>query len=376
MPETKILEGYCHERGRVDLERLQEHLIKSGLLPSVIPFWLDQFGKIRNVEGNWLIWTGTVADKAIRILEGWGHPATPEEIVNAIDEGHDVRATRTRLFEDKRVMRVDMNRVGLRSWGLEEYSTIAEEIDQELDLRGGTADVDDLVATLVARFSLREASVRLYVYAPMFILEGNIIRRRTDADPPIKFPPITELAGCYIVGPDILTWRIEVTNDTLRGSGRLMPASIAAWLGITPGNRRSLSAKGGSVGVTWPATAAHGASLGSIRLLIEAVQGAVGDQALICFQRDAGTVTLSLIDRNANAIHGFQRLSLLTGIPFGDSEAGFLHALGLALGTRGTRASVIAELKRRGETELAALVPPEDESPELDAAIEALKDLF
>lgn len=274
-------------------------------------------------------------------------------------------------------MRVDMNRVGLRSWGLEEYSTIAEEIDQELDIRGGSADLDDLVATLVARFSLREASVRLYVYAPMFILEGNTIRRRTIADSQISVPPVTEVAGCYMLGSDTLMWRIEVTGDTMRGSGRMLPASIAAWLGIIPGNRLSLSANGGTVGVTWPATSAHGPSLGSIRFLIEAVQGSAGDQALICFRRDVGTVALSLIDKpEANTTQGFQRLSLLTGIPFGDSEAGFLHALGLALGTRGTRASVIAELKSRGESALAALVPPEDESPELDAAIEALKDLF
>ena len=155
-----------------------------------------------------------------------------------------------------------------------------------------------------------------------------------------------------------------------------MPPAIASWLGITPGNRLLLSALGGPVNVTWPTTSALGASLGSIRLLIEAVQGAVGDQALICFQRDASTVALSLIDRNANATHGFQRLSLLTGIPFGDSEAGFLDELGLALGTRGTRASVIDVLKRRGESALAALVPQEAESAALDAAIEALKELF
>jgi hypothetical protein len=69
-------------------------------------------------------------------------------------------------------------------------------------------------------------------------------------------------------------------------------------------------------------------------------------------------------------------LSLLTGIPLGEGEGDFLHNLGFALGTRGTLASVRAALKVRGESVLAAMVPSESASPELEAAIDALKDLF
>jgi hypothetical protein len=57
-------------------------------------------------------------------------------------------------------------------------------------------------------------------------------------------------------------------------------------------------------------------------------------------------------------------------------EGTFLPALGSAIGTRGTAAAVSAALRRRGESELAASVPAESESPALDAAIDALKDLF
>ena len=42
------------------------------------------------------------------------------------------------------------------AWGLEEYSGIAEEIGQEIDRRGGSAAIEDLVATLVRQFSLRD----------------------------------------------------------------------------------------------------------------------------------------------------------------------------------------------------------------------------
>ena len=77
-----------------------------------------------------------------------------------------------------------------------------------------------------------------------------------------------------------------------------------------------------------------------------------------------------------NAAHGIERLSLLTGLSRSEGERVFLNALGKALGTRGTRATVSAALRERGESALAALVPVEDEAPELDAAIAALKGLF
>jgi hypothetical protein len=172
-----------------------------------------------------------------------------------------------------RFMRLDMTRVGLRSWGLEEYSTIAEEIDEELVRRGGTTDLGDLVNTLVARFNLRELSIRVFVNLPMFVLEGNTIRRRTSADPHDTVPPVIDTADGYLLGPDALAWRVEVTSDTLRGSGRQMPAAIAAWLGVMPGRRRSLSAAGGTVSVTWPEASATGPRLGSIRFLVEKGRG-------------------------------------------------------------------------------------------------------
>lgn len=377
IPESDVIATFSDSRGVVDMTRLGEHLTHKGLLPQIQPYWCDQIGKIKCVDGNWLLWTGTVTDKALRLLETWGRPATTEEIVVAIGEGHDVRATRARLQEDDRFIRVDMTRIALRSWGMEEYSTIAEEIDQELERRGGSADVDNLVAALVARFSLREGSIRSYVYAPMFVLEGNTIRRRTSADPYGPVPPLAEVPGCYPIGADGLSWRVEVTADTLRGSGRPLPAAIAAWLSVTPGGRRSLTATGGVVRVTWPETSVMGPSLGSIRFLVEGVSARLGDQLLLRFGRDPGTLAATRIDPVAvSSTQGLQRLALLTGIPDDDKDGGFIHNLGRALGTRGTVASISAALRARGESELAGLVPAEAESPELDAAIDALKDLF
>lgn len=372
-----VIHAFADQSGRVDMERLAQYLSQSGLLPSVHAKWLRHVGRLKNVDGNWLLWEGSVLDKAARLLEIWGRPATPEEIVNAIGEGHGVVATRQRITEDERFMRVDMARIGLRSWGMEEYSSIAEEIEQELEHRGGTADVGDLVATLVARFNLREPSVRSYLNAPMFVLEGDTVRRRTSADPHAPVPCVTETAGCYLLGPDVLAWRLDVNADTIRGSGRQLPAAIAAWLGVEPGARRSLAAKGGAVSVTWPETSMFGPALGSIRFLVERAEARAGDSVLLCFNRHEETVGLTRIDTTtANAASGLERLALITGIPNGDGKEAFLHNLGVALGVRGTPAAVRAAPRSRGESTLAALVPVESASPDLDAAIESLGGLL
>ena len=377
IPGQSIVNDCTDPRGLVNIDCVRQILSERGLVRPVHDAWIEQLGMVKHIQGAWLIWTGSVPDKAVRLLGLWGEPATPETLVNAIGEGHDVKATRSRLFEDERVMRVDMTRVGLRSWGMEEYSGIADEIDQELERRGGAADVEDLIATLVERFGLRESSIKSYLGVPMFVLEGTTVRRRTGTDPFPAVAPVTETVGCYLLGPDILSWRIEVNADTLRGSGRLMPAPIASWLGVTPGSQRLLAADGGTVRITWPIASMTGPTLGSIRFLAERVAAKPGDQVLLSIRRDEGTIDVSRVDAAAvGASHGFERLALLTGIPNGDGEAAFLHHLGTALGVRGTRAAVSTELRRRGEGTLASLVPAENASPELDAAIDALKDLF
>jgi hypothetical protein len=260
---------------------------------------------------------------------------------------------------------------------LEEYSTIAEGIDQELDRRGGTADIRDLTDTLVAKFDLRKASVKFYLNAPMFVIEGDTVRRRRSTDAHAPVPPIADTAGCYLVGPDALAWRVEASGDMILGSGRPLPAAVAGWLGVTPGGRRSLNADGGRVGVTWPESSANGPCLGSVRSLLVRAGGRAGEEVLLAFGREEGSIAMTRIDPTAvNATRGLQRLSLLTGIQQGDGEGTFFHALGQALGVQGTPTAVRAALNGRGECALAELVPAEDESSQSHPASGAQQELF
>ncbi len=373
-PGSDLADAHTDPDGRVDVARVRDGLAAAGLRPPVHPAWLDGVGRVRQVGGHWLRWTGTVTDKAVRLLAAWGEPATPDVLVAAIGGGHDVKATRARLYEDDRVVRAGVSRVGLRAWRLAEYSTTADEIGRELDGRGGAALLDEVVAAVTARFDLREASVRLSATTPLFVLDGPTLRRRTPADPPPVVPLVTAAAGCYLLGPDVLAWRVEVTADILRGSGRQLPAAVAGWLGLAPGGRRTLTTAGGPVGMSWPAASVTGPSAGSLRAVAERAGAGVGDHLLLTVRRDADTLDAARLDPAAvAAATGLRRLALLTGVTDGDGDAAFLQPLGRAVGGDGTPAGVRDALTRRGEAALAALVPADaDPSAAVPAVVRTL----
>jgi hypothetical protein len=372
-PETAVA---CTDAdGNIDRERLREALENCGLVPAVHDVWIHRISQVRDIDGRLVLWSGSATDKAAMLLERWGRPATAEEIVEAIDEELNVRATRSRLFYDERFMRVDKDRVALRSWGLEEYSGIADEIGQEIDRRGGAADVDDLVATLVRQFSVREQSVRAYLMAPMFIVEGTTVRRRAADEPYIAKSNFTDVPQCYRVGRDSITWRIEVNSDLLRGSGRPLPEAIGAWLNVLPGGRRELDCDGTMVNVTWPESSVMGPSLGSIRMALERHQCRPGEQVIPRFDRSAGTLAVETVDPHQLAdAEGLKRLTLLTGLRpehgNGDLSIAVVQAVGAS-----DLPSARGILHRRGEVDLAALIP-HGRDQEIEEAVENLRDLL
>lgn len=377
VPGAETANGFLDAEGHVDLAGLKSFLSRRRIVPAIHQDWLEHIARVRVIEGHTYLWSGSVTDKAAILLRLWGRPATAEELVAAIGDGHNVRATRSRLFEDSRFSRVDMDRVALRAWGLEEYSGIAEEIGQEIDRRGGNADVEDLVATLVRQFSLREQSVRAFLSVPMFVVDGRTIRRRAETDSFEPPPPITDVPACYVLSPDSLTWRIEVNSDLLRGSGRPMPSSLAAWLGVSPGGKRVFSGEVAHLTVSWPPTSVTGPSMGSIRPFLESARCSLGDLVLLRFHREEETLQLTrLISSALDSVEGLEKLSMLTGIALEGDVSDFLLDLGWAVGVHGTSASMQAALRGRGESDLAKLIPDEACSDDLDSAIEGLSKLL
>lgn len=368
--DMNFLEGVS-DQGRIDAEQLRGILSELGLVPAAQDDWLHRERRIRDLNGALLLWTGTVADKAATALEAIGQPASAEEINAIIGEGHNLRAVRGRLLGDDRFVRTDRLRIGLRQWGLEEYSSIVDEIAEEIERTGGEADATTLIATVAQRFNLRVASVESYAGVPRFVISEGRIRLRRPDEPYLPSRTIFDETGCYVLNDSTCVIRLNIDRDTLRGSGRPLPQGLGVWLGVFPGSRREFHlADGETLLVSWPDSALLGPSLGTIRRPILALGGTEGDQIRLTFDRTTDRADTALVKQDDLAAStGPNRLTLLTGIQ-PRTSGGFSEILATAVGV--TPARLRSKLRERGEPEILELLPRVDD-PELEAALDQLK---
>lgn len=373
-PQESVVAAVTSEEGVVDLEEVRRLAAGAGLVPAAAEAWIAT-GPFREFNGTLMRWQGNVGDKAEVLLALLDRPATADELNDMIGEGHSIRGLRNRLVDEERFVRTDRRRVGLRRWGLEEYTGIVDEIEEEIERRGGEADVDDLVCTVTEQFGLRVGSVISYMTVPRFVTDRGRIRIRRVDEPYVPRRTLFDEAGAYLVDDDRCNYRLRVDGDVLRGSGRRLPAGIGAWLGVLPGVRRQFRFPDGDrLLVSWPESALFGPAVGSLRRQAIALRAHDGDYLLLGFDRANDEVQPHLIRRGElDSAQGWRRGSLLTGLDAAD-EMQFDQALAIALG-----AASAAELRRRcrdrGEDELAELVLLEASS-ELDDALERLKDLL
>jgi len=155
-------------------------------------------------------------------------------VVERIGEGHSTRTVLNGLAQDARVGRAGKKTWGLRSWGVEEYSGIVDEIVERIDRDGGSCDVESLVEELRSTFSVTENSVRLYLSTLAFVIEGGRVRRRTDDEPWTIDDRLAVARGAYR-NDNALRLRLPVTKDVLRGSGHAIHPAVAVALAVAPG---------------------------------------------------------------------------------------------------------------------------------------------
>jgi hypothetical protein len=370
-PHRNFLADFTDDTGRVNIVNLRNMLSELGLVSAAQEDWLEHESTLRKIGDTYFLWHGTVADKAKVVLEALGVAATAEQINDIIDEGHNTRAIRGRLLSDERFIRTDKSRIGLRTWGLDEYTGIVDEIAEEIDSLGGDADVRAVVASVAERFKLPATSVELYTGVPRFVNVSGRIRLRRPNEPYVPRRAVVDEPECYVLDDSRCVIRFLVDRDTLRGSGRFVPQGLGAWLRVLPGARRLFDSAGEHVLVSWPDSALLGPSLGSVRRPILAAGGVEGDHALLTFDRDAATVDVAVITQSAlDGAEGWERLSLYTGLPASDEEELGVQ-LAAAVGAT-TTADLRARLRARGEHELAAWLPHR-EDPELDEALNRLR---
>ena len=75
-------------------------------------------------------------------------------------------------------MRVNRSNWGLASWGLPEYSGVAESMRSILEELGGPLSIAEMARRLNKSFGVVESTTLAYCSAPMFLVEGESLRLR------------------------------------------------------------------------------------------------------------------------------------------------------------------------------------------------------
>jgi hypothetical protein len=259
---------------------------------------------------------------------------------------------------DARFVRVDKQRYGLTEWKLERYDGIVKEIMEELDAHGGIVAVDDLVEALAGQFGVSPNSVRSYASGHWFVSVGDgRIRRRQPSDPFDPPPKIEATPGCFLLRHG---WaiRLEVTNDTLRGSGTTIRAGVAGHLGLLPGSARDLASPAGPVNFNWTGLQP---AIGSHRDLAQSVGCACGDYLFLeIAEPDRNRLTpLRFGPRPEGPEGAFAQIGANPEDWAGDLVGALAFAVGLDPDIAGP-GEVRARLLIRGEPDLAALLPADD----------------
>jgi len=349
------------EHARSILEGLGMRMADEESVRSVLTNW-------RDIGDGWFArWSGGLGDKAETVLNLMLRAGTPEEINDAIDEGHATSSLRNVLSGDTRFVRLDRaNHFGLRVWGWEEYSGIAQEMRERIEQRGGTADLDDVIAGLVEEFGVSESSVRSYSGAPMFVVKHGRIRMRTDADGFAVGGRIASVRGLYVDRTGVVIVHGVVDREMLRGSGRPLHEAASVPLGLNPGDRFQLSdaRTGAHLTVSWPLTAANGPSLGSLKSAVVGEGFHEGDRIRLKLNRSKGQFEIEPVVEGS--------LRGLTGV---DVWPG-LEIQAMANAIQCDASEVRSQLQSRGDDEVLHLLPAAELTDDLGAALAEFGDLL
>lgn len=286
--------------GFVSDEVVESEMDRVGVHPQVRETWLTDVGQFVRVDGGWLDARGSIVDQALRYLAFKGVPMTTEEILAGI--GRDdatTRSVRQRLFDDPRAVRVSKTEIGLPEWGHNEYTSLAEEMLEELERRGGRAPLHELIEALVDTFGVSANSVRMYAGRPMFLLDDEGCVQVRPADQPYEIrDDLFNVASCYELSPTRACWRLVVDGEVKRGSGRHIPEQLAGWLRLRPGNTAAFAHPTRPVTLAWRAWGQP--DISSLKPVAEDLKCEIGDWLVLVFDR-AGSVSINRVRKSEDS---------------------------------------------------------------------------
>jgi hypothetical protein len=272
-----LIEEHMIDR-TADVHAILEALGDLDIRESMSWLWLDEQRGYRVIDETVVEWGASMSSKAVAVLGCRKEPLTTEEIASLVGESVNTRSLRNQLMSDPRIKRVGKLHFGLRDWEHDEYTTVSDEIAEEIERQGGEATIAHLVEVISRTYGVSEASIRAYASTRRFVrVRKGCVRVASPDEISADTRPIQLTKGCYRLNG---AWavRARVTGETLRGSGTSVSESFIQLFGIRPGEAKELASPYGSVNVSWGYMYSY---VGSLRAAVEALGAAEGDLVFI-----------------------------------------------------------------------------------------------
>ena len=362
---TPIILDRADEAGRIDCGFANSQLSSWGLDASLHEAWLTRDCSVRRFDGQLVRWGGSIGDRMVFALSNLGRPATIDEMMSHVDETRARISVTNALLSDHRLMKVNQSHWGLVSWGLPEYSGVAESMRSILEELGGPLSTADMARRMRETFNVVESTTLAYTCAPMFHVEGEDLRLRTSSDEPFQCDAelIRRTPGVFRLGPRRLGRLLKVDVNLLRGSGNALTHAAGAILDVRANHHLIFSNElGDRVDVTFPETSIVGPSIGSVRRIAERHLAKEGDYLTLIIDRSDMSVSAHLTDPE-KAPPSWESVGKLTGLASPVRLATLAGALGCETG------EVRSILRARGDEVLYGCLPPQESSSDLDEAL-------
>lgn len=186
---------------------------------------------------------------------------------------------------------------GLNEWVDEEYETVAIAIRRRIDQRGGSVQLDALLAELPARFGVKESSVRSIAESAQFqVVDGMV--RMADEDT-ITFRPLEEVATRNSDGEPCWEFVVRPTHLSNACIVRFPPALLHE-LGCGPNEKRDVRVTeppgSADVYVAWRlASITPDGTIGRVRDILTQLGASDGRRCRLVIQSDQ-TIRFELLN--------------------------------------------------------------------------------
>ncbi len=280
------------------------------------------------MDGYVIRWRGGLADKAEAILQMSMEPLTREDLLERIAEPRSAASLANALLADPRFKRTGVHHFGLAGWDHDEYTTISDEVAQEIARQGGEATVEHLVEYVSTTYGAAPVSVRAFAHSHRFVPTAHgTIRERIEGETTVATTsrPIAFTRSIFR-GSTGWVLRLRVTDQTLRGSGTPIPPALARKIQVLPGERRVFTSEYGEVVVAWPSIVP---TVSTVRGAVEGLDARPGDYLFVEFGNNDTVLFQVAHQSDLEALGGEARLA---------------REVGLRLGVEGPLTVLIAEI--------------------------------